>query len=304
MASLVALVAGISLLALTFGAGNFVAAVLATGVLGGSATIVAAPGASGGLAVRFGSSPTPSPSPTPTHTPSPTPQPTPTPGITFNTCTSPTNTIPMDPNNAQAGVTLGNYYLSADTWNASAYQLTQTVYACDYNNWYVIANENNNNGDGAVKTSPNIHQDFSEPKIANYSAITSIFADTPPSPEVGIWEFEYDIWLNGVASNGSTEIMIWTYNHGQTPSGSIVASFADGGQTYDVWKSGSYIAFVDRTNVQSGNLNLLDFFNFVISKGWIPTSSTIGQIDHGMELVSTNGTNAKFQVNNFSITAQ
>ena len=42
------------------------------------------------------------------------------------------------------------------------------------------------------------------------------------------------------------------------------------GRSYDVYKSGSYIAFVDKANVTSGTLNLLSFFQYVIDKGWIP----------------------------------
>ena len=39
-------------------------------------------------------------------------------------------------------------------------------------------------------------------------------------PYVGIYEFAYDIWLNGIAGSGSTEVMIWTDNYKQVPSGS------------------------------------------------------------------------------------
>lgn len=258
------------------------------GTVAGGASVVSDSSASGGKAVKFGSASTGGGGSGGG-------------GITFNTCISPTTTIPMDPNNVQAGVTIGNFYLTDDTWNAGGYQVSQTIYACDYNDWYVIANMNNNANDGAVKTYPNIHEDFNEPKISSYHTISSTFAET--APHVGIYEYAYDMWLNGVASNGSTEVMIWNDNYGQTPSGSVVATFSDGGQTYNVYKSGSYIAFVDTTNVMSGTINILDFYNFIISKGYIASTSTIGQIDYGIEMVSTSSTNAKFEVNNFSLTA-
>jgi hypothetical protein len=73
-------------------------------------------------------------------------------------------------------------------------------------------------------------------------------------------------------------------------------------QSYQVYKSGSYIAFVDTTNVTSGTVNLLSFFNHIITKGWIPSTSTVGAIDYGVELVSTGGADAMFQVNGFSLT--
>jgi hypothetical protein len=207
----------------------------------------------------------------------------------------------MDPSNAQNGITLSGFYVDEDTWNAASYQVTQTMYVCDYNNWYAVANMNNDANDGAVKTYPNVHKDFSgAPAISSFTTISSSFAHT--APHVGIYEFAYDIWLNGVASSGSTEVMIWTDNYNQVPSGSVVETVTLDGQSYEVYKSGSYIAFVETTNVTSGTVNLLSFFNHIISKGWIPSTSTVGAIDYGVELVSTNSTDATFQLNDFSLT--
>jgi hypothetical protein len=217
-------------------------------------------------------------------------------------CTNAPHVLPLDPSNPQDGITLGSFYVDTDTWNAASYQVTQTMYVCNYNSWYVVAKMDNATGDGAVKTYPNVHQDFgSAPALSSFSAISSSFAHA--GPHVGIYEFAYDIWLNGVASSGSTEVMIWTDNFNQVPSGSVQETVSFDGQSYQVYKSGSYIAFVETTNVTSGSLNLLEFFNHIISKGWIPSTSTLGAIDYGVELVSTNGMDATFSVNDFSLTA-
>ncbi|HEY6736933.1 MAG TPA: hypothetical protein VI322_04425 [Candidatus Saccharimonadia bacterium] len=280
------------------------------GQLSGGAKLVAMAGASGGSMVQF-AVPSPTPAPTATATPAPTAAPTPTPKPATPTpappvagsCTNPTYTMPLNPSNAQDGVSLGGYYVTGDTWNASGYAVAQTMYICNYNNWYATATMNNNNGDGAVKTYPNVHKDFpNNSRISSYSTITSSFSEQ--GPHVGIYEFAYDIWLNGIASNGSTELMIWNDNFGQTPSGSLQETWAQGGRTYKVYKNGSYIAFVDQTNTTSGTVDLLAFFNHLIAKGWIGSASTIGQIDYGAELVSTNSQPATFIVNGFSLTAQ
>jgi hypothetical protein len=76
------------------------------------------------------------------------------------------------------------------------------------------------------------------------------------------------------------------------------------GRSYEVHRSGSYIAFVATKNVTSGTLNLLSFFEHIISKGWIPDTSTVSAIDYGVELVSTNGMDARFEVNDFTLTAK
>lgn len=226
---------------------------------------------------------------------------------TGNTCANPT-IIPMNPNNAQSGVTRGGYYVTNDTWNADRYMtVLQALYVCNYNSWYAIANMNNDTGDGAVKTSPNVQETWypTPTKLSSWKSITSQFSDVPPGTgsNYGIWEFEYDIWLNGLADSSSTEVMIWTYNNGQTPSGSLGGLFTDAGHTYDVYRRSpdQYIAFVDRSNNLSGKLNLLDFTKYVISRGWMPSSSTLYQICNGVELVSTNSRPERFTINDFSI---
>jgi hypothetical protein len=193
----------------------------------------------------------------------------------------------------------GPYFVFNNMWNISGYSVTQTLYACSFSNWYVVADMNNDSGNGAVKTFPNVQENFNEQAISSFSSITSTFAET--SPHVGIYEDAYDMWLNGVASSGSTEVMIWTENFNQVPSGSVVASVTLGGRAYQVWKSGSYIAFVADTNFTSGTMNLLQFYDWIIGQGWIPSSSTLGQVDYGAELVSTNGAPATFSFSNFSI---
>jgi len=194
------------------------------------------------------------------------------------------------------------YFVANNMWGVQVYQLTQHLYACSYSDWYVVADMNNNSGDGAVKTYPNSHRDFdSEPKITGLSSITTSFA-TSGLPS-GIYEYAYDIWINGIAASNSTEVMIWTYNRGQVPSGSVVAHVTMGGRSYAVWKSGAYIAFVPSQNFTSGTLDLLQIFKWIIGQGWLTSSATLGQVDYGVELVSTGNVPQTFSVSNFSVTA-
>ena len=197
---------------------------------------------------------------------------------------------------------LDPYFVANDMWGISGYNVSQTLSACSYSDWYVVATMDNSSGNGAVKTYPNSHRDFdSAPKISSFSSITSTFAET--SPDSGTYEDAYDIWLNGIASSASTEVMIWTQNRGQTPSGSVQGTVTLDGRAYTVWKSGSYIAFVANSNFTAGTMNLLDFFNWLMSKNWVPTSSTLGQVGYGVELVSTNGVPATFTFSDFSVNA-
>jgi hypothetical protein len=236
-----------------------------------------------------------SPHPTPAAAQPPA-SPAPAPAAASQQCRNP-QFVTSSPTGGWAD---GSYYFSNDMWNAAKYSVQQTLYACSPSNWYVVATMNNDSGDGAVKTYPNVHEDFSEPAIASFRSISSTFAEA--SPHVGIYEDAYDIWLNGVASSGSTEVMIWTENHGQVPSGSDLATVSFGGRSYRVWRSGSYVAFVADTNFTAGTMDLLAIFRWLINAGWIPASSTLGQIDYGAELVSTGGAPATFSFTNFSVT--
>jgi hypothetical protein len=219
----------------------------------------------------------------------------PPPTGTSSTCANPQYQT-SDPN---GGWTDGSYYVTQDMWNASGYTVQQTLYACSYSDWYVVANMNNDSGDGAVKTYPNVHEDFNEKAISSFHSITSTFAEH--SPHTGIHEDAYDIWLNGVGSSGSTEVMVWNDNYNQVPSGSVQASVTFSGRGYKVYKSGSYVAAVADSNFTSGTVDLLGIFKWIISKGWIPSSSTVGQIDYGVELVSTSSAPATFTFSDFSI---
>jgi hypothetical protein len=188
-------------------------------------------------------------------------------------------------------------------WGISGYSVSQTLHACSYSNWYVTATMNNDSGDGHVKTYPNSQRDFNEPAISSLTSVTSTFAET--SPGTGIYEDAYDIWLNGIGSSGSTEVMIWNYNHGQTPAGTSQGTVTFGGQSYTAYRtsSGSYIALVADRNFTSGTIDLLAVFKWIIGKGWIPAGSTLGQVCYGVELVSTNSVPATFSFSDYSVTA-
>jgi limonene-1,2-epoxide hydrolase len=217
---------------------------------------------------------------------------------TQSECTSPVF-VTSDPS---GGWSNGGYYVHNNMWNSASYQCSETLSACSYHNWYVVANMNKNTGDGAVKTYPNVHKDYNNVPISSFNGITSTFAET--SPHVGIYDVAYDIWTNGVAAAGCTEFMIWNENYKQVPSGSLAATVTLGGRTYNVYKTSNngYIAFIPTVVFTSGTVDILEIFNWTISKGWLPANSTLGQLDFGVEFVSTNGTNAAFKCTDFSIT--
>jgi hypothetical protein len=199
----------------------------------------------------------------------------------------------------------GGYYVHNNMWNSAKYSpCTSTLYAWSPDNWYVVARMNNKKGDGAVKTYPNVHRDYGSVPIDSFDSITGNFGET--SPHLGIYNFAYDIWINGIARPGCTEIMIWTENFNQVPGGKHMQDATFGSHTYRVYRNpgSGYIAFVATTNFTSGTVNLLDIMKWAIAKGWLSDKSTLDQICFGAEIVSTDDTDATFRIAAFSIAAR
>jgi hypothetical protein len=184
-------------------------------------------------------------------------------------------------------------------WNAANYPgTTQTLAVCNFNSFYVTANMNNNANDGAVKTYPcgQDNGDFStNPAVSSFHSIPSDFAES--GPHVGIYEFAYDIWLN----NQADELMIWNDNFNQVPAGSPVANVTIDGHAWTLWNTNGYHAFVADQNFTSGSLNLLSYMQYLIQHGYMAATSTVGQVNYGAELVSTNSTDQTFFFDNFDV---
>lgn len=202
----------------------------------------------------------------------------------------------------------GDYIVHNNMWNAGGYAVSQTTEACSYRSWNVTATADNARGDGAVKTYPNVHRDYhnwgtgAEPAWSSISRLRSTFAAT--GPKVGIYNIAYDIWMNGVP--GNREIMIWTENYNQQPAGSRVASAVTlSGVTWDVWATSGngYLAFVPRTPMSSGSLDLKAMIDWLIAQGRVQSNATLGQICFGVEIVSTGGRPATFEFTDFSVTS-
>ena len=241
------------------------------------------------------------PSPTPTAT-TPPPGPSPSPSSTLPpagiVCANPIFTTSA----SNGGISNGGYYVHNNLWNAAGYPgTTGTTQVCSYRSWNHIGTATNT-GDGAVKTYPNVHKDYSGRTIASFPRLTSTFAAT--SPGVGIYNVAYDLWLNGVPND---EVMIWTDNRNQVPAGSRFASNVSlSGRTWDLYATSGngYIAFVPANGARytSGTLDLKAMLNYLVAQGRVAANATVDQICYGVEIVDTGGSPATWRFTDFSIT--
>jgi hypothetical protein len=245
--------------------------------------------------------------PTTTTTTSATPTTTTTakapPAAPAATCTNPA----FQTSEGDDGWSDGDYYVHNNMWNAADYSVTQKLAACSAGNWSVTTTADDDQGDGAVKTYPNVHKDYhdwdtgKEPPLRQYSRLTSTFAAT--SPHTGIYNVTYDIWLNGVP--GDREVMIWTDNYHQSPAGDRVAGgLSFSGMMWDLYATddNEYLAFVPSRSLTTGTVDLKAFLDYLVENGRVPADSTLGQICFGVEIVSTDGKPATFGVTDFSVT--
>lgn len=233
--------------------------------------------------------------------PTPTPPP-PSPTITFNRCSNPTYVRQWVPTFANDGFFMSNYYIDQSSWNFGPYPGSdQSMHICDYNNWYAMVKVNDNANDGAVKSYPNVHKDYNNPRIDSFTTISSTYAHTAPSS--GAWNYAYDVWMN----NYAIELMIWTQSAGRqahVPSVPRSATVTLSGITYNIHRSGGYIAYDMVTTRTSGTVNIKEIMNDAISRGYISGSTTLKSIQYGVETVDTGNVSTKFELNNFSITTQ
>jgi hypothetical protein len=208
------------------------------------------------------------------------------------------------------GQAVGRYYADSDMWNAQGYDVSQRMSVCSPGNWSVTITADNKARDGAVKTYPNVHRDYhnwntgQEPKLSSFKSISSRFASR--SPDVGIYNGAYDIWLNGVADSDSTEVMIWTDNHRQVPAGRVVKKGIEfSHRSWTLWSTSDhrYLAFVANRRIGHGSISLKKRFSYLIDHGYLRRGSTLGQVDFGYEIVSTNGTRHRFKIDRFSVTS-
>ncbi|HUB93533.1 MAG TPA: hypothetical protein VMB52_03445, partial [Verrucomicrobiae bacterium] len=144
------------------------------------------------------------------------------------------------------------------------------------------------------------------------SNLTSSFKITPPASPTGLdYEFAYDLWINTAAGIKSSnpwannqEVMIWTYNNGQRPGGSVEGTLPDGSK---VWGENTTtngvgpVSVVLPQNETSGTVNISNLISELRSKGYINNSDTgIDDVEYGIE--APYGGGQTFTVNSLSVT--
>jgi hypothetical protein len=103
----------------------------------------------------------------------------------------------------------------------------------------------------------------------------------------------YDLWLHTQSNptwehNPSDEVMIWLYRTGGAgPVGTRQATVNIAGTNWDLYRGNigwNVFSFVRTANTSSATLNLRDFLNHLVSRGWVSNGKYLTSVQAGTEV--------------------
>ena len=210
------------------------------------------------------------------------------------------------------------WWVNNDAWSGSAGP--QTINVCSQSSWNAVSVQTDNGGQ--IETYPDTEYDVggrntpSTTPISGFSSITSTFSEAYPS--AGGWDAAYDLWTD----NWTNETMIWNQWAGNNAywaqcannevSGGCgtepgVALTLDG-VPYHFLANGptnangtpipctpsneskcEYMFFRD-TQVASGSADILAAWKWEVANGYASASDIPTQLEYGVEIAYTSGT--------------
>ncbi|HEY7419854.1 MAG TPA: cellulose binding domain-containing protein [Ktedonobacteraceae bacterium] len=205
-------------------------------------------------------------------------------------------------------ITMGKYWLNNNLWGASTGSGSQCISDTSING-STIAWQTSWNWTGqtnAVKSYDSSvlgwHWGW---KISNTGLPIQLSSNQPVQTSwsynfnqttAGGYDVSYDTWLSPNANlgnaNPSNEVMIWlSHGGGVSPVGSKQTTVTIDGTSWDLWEgsaSWQVDSFVRTSNTSSQSLNLMDFYNYLISRG-LSSSDYLLSVESGTEIFTGAG---------------
>lgn len=184
-----------------------------------------------------------------------------------------------------------------EVWNA-AEAGPQTISLYSDNSWSVVSTQPKPGAnEHSVKSYPCTQYLYHLPALSSFKSIVSGFRHEAPAS--GEWDAAYDIWIGGLGSKSTAEVMIWTDHRypGPLPPSNTVqkATYTSpSGIVYTAWtrkngNGGDYIALVANQKMTDGTVDILKVFQWLIGLGWLKKTDTLAAINYGIEIASTGG---------------
>jgi hypothetical protein len=211
-------------------------------------------------------------------------------------------------------VLMGKYWVNNNQWGVASSNTSgqQCVYGTcqtgDLVGWGT--NWNWTAGKGGVKTYASLVFGWQYGwKVTNTGLPVQIAANNTVNcgwdftvSQTGTIDISYDTWLHTVSNPGATstpseEVMIWVYSAGGAgPIGPLVAhNVSLAGTTWDLHQGPGGASWPVSSYVRTGNatttvMNMMVFYQDLVSRGWIPNTRYLSSIQAGTEVFSGSGT--------------
>ena len=114
----------------------------------------------------------------------------------------------------------------------------------------------------------------------------------------GAADVSYDVFAHTQAMAGtnddpSDEIMVWLYKTGGAgPVGTKQTTVTIGGTTWDLYRGTTrwnVFSFVRTANATTAIVNIMDFMNDLVTRGWIQGSKYVSSVQSGTEIFTGTG---------------
>jgi hypothetical protein len=193
----------------------------------------------------------------------------------------------------------GGYFFDNNEWGAVSGS-SQTIWEKSASSWGICSRQPN--PPAGIKTYAEEQKTVNKP-ISSFKSMTNTVSYSVPSK--GTWEVADDLWINGTVDKaGAIEVMIWTYNHYQTPAGTKVGAVTIGSQKYTFYKktgSKPIYTLAYQKNTTSTTVHMLSALNWLAARGYIKPSMNFSQFNFGYEVVGTHGITENFTTKSFSL---
>ncbi|NML53864.1 hypothetical protein HHL19_31810 [Streptomyces sp. R302] len=178
---------------------------------------------------------------------------------------------------------LDGYRLYNNIWGSGAG--SQCVWANSGTSWGVWADHPDT---GGIKSYPNATKTINK-TIDSLARLTSTYNVSVPSS--GAYNTSYDIW----DTDHQYEIMLWVNDNGPVgPIGGYQGNVTLGGHNWNVYKgtngANQVFSFLRTSDSRSGTVEIKPVLDWIAhTKGWMPGSETIGDVQFGYEITSSSG---------------
>jgi hypothetical protein len=208
-----------------------------------------------------------------------------------------------------ASITLGKYWINNNQWGASTGSGTQSIWStCQQGdligwgtswNWTGTSNKVKSYASSVLGwqygwklTNTGLPLQISSGSKLNCGWSFNI------TQSGGAADVSYDVFAHTVAMAGTNdtptdEIMIWLYTAGgAAPVGTKQTTVTIDSASWDLYRGSTtwnVFSYVRTSNATSAVINIMDFMNDLVSRGWMQSSKYVSTVQSGTEIFTGTG---------------